>query len=493
MTIPQVFSEMKKQRLIVLIGISLLFGGCTLAPEYTQPEPSIAAEWPEGPAYRTDEALSDAPMAVDLGWREFFRDPKLQRTIEMALENNLDLRLAALNVERVRALYGVQRAELLPTVNVVGEGGKQQTSADLTLPGYPRTAKQFDVSLGITSWEIDFFGRIRSLEEQALQEYLATEEAHRSAQIVLVSEVARNYLTLAADRENLKLTQATFETQQGVHDLIRQQYESGLATELDFRRSQSQVDTARRNVARYTQLEAQNKNALDLLAGVPVPEDLLPVDLADVRAPEDISCGLPSDVLLRRPDILAAENRLKGAYAYIGAARAAFFPRISLTTFIGTASDELSNLFNSNTGAWGFVPQIALPIFDMRTWASYRVSKTTREIALAQYEQAIQVAFREVADVLAVRGTINEQIAAQEAIVEAEQTIYNLSRERYDEGIDSYLGVLDAQRSLYTAQQVLTDLHLAGLANQVRLYAVLGGGGEPEDPDSNSDNRVSGK
>ncbi len=469
---------MNRQLLLLLIGIIFFLGGCSMAPKYTRPEAPIPTDWSEGSAYQNNQPSQDTPTAEELGWQEFFTDKKLQQIIETALNNNRDLRVAALNVEKARAMYGIQRADLFPKVSATGVGSKKRASADLAPPGEPRTTKQFNVDLGITSWEIDFFGLISSLEERALQEYLATEEARRSAQISLVSEVARVYLTLAADRENLKLAQSTLETQQGVYDLIQQQYETGIATELDLRRVQTQVDAARGDVARYTQLVAQGKNALNLLAGSVVPKDLLPPDLASVSPPKDISPGLPSEVLLRRPDIMAAEHQLKGAYAYIGAARATFFPRISLTTLVGTASDELSGLFGSGNGTWSFTPQIVMPIFDARTWAVHRASKAIQKIALAQYEKTIQTAFKEVANALAVRGTVNQQVAAQQSIVNSTQKIYSLSNKRYTNGIDSYLSVLDAQRSLYGAQQGLISLQLAKLANEVRFYAVLGGGGE---------------
>ena len=467
---------MNRQLLFLLVVMVLFPGGCSMAPKYTRPEAPIPTDWPEGSAYQNSKSPQGTPTAADLRWQEFFTDKKLQRIIGTALNNNRDLRLAALNVENARAMYGIQRAELFPVVSATGVGTKKRASADLTSPGKPRTTKQFDVDLGITSWEIDFFGLIRSLEEQALQEYLATEEARRSAQIALVSEVARVYLTLAADRGNLNLARSTLETQQGVYDLIRRQYEIGLATELDLHRSQTQVDAARGNVARYTQLVAQDQNALNLLAGSPVPENILPAGLASVSPPKDISPGLSSEVLLRRPDIMAAEHQLRGAYAFIGVARAAFFPRIALTTAVGTASDELSGLFSSGSGTWSFAPQVAMPIFDARTWAAYRVSKAVQQIALTQYEKAIQTAFREVADALAVRGTVDQQVAAQQSIVNSTQKIYSLSNKRYTNGIDSYLSVLDAQRSLYGAQQGLISLQLAKLANKVRFYAVLGGG-----------------
>ena len=472
---------MNKKLLFLPVLIVLLSGGCTMAPEYTQPEAPIPTNLPSWDENENTQSTREVQDIADISWREFFTDQKLQQIIETALKNNRDLRLAALNVEKVRALYGVQQAELFPVVAVAGGGSRQQSSADLTSTGNPRTTQQFNVDLGITSWEIDFFGRIRSLEERALQEYLATEEARRSAQIALISGVARTYLTMAADRENLKISRSTLESQEGVYDLIRRQYETGIATELDLRRSQIQVDVARRDIARYTQLTARDWNALNLLAGAPVPEDLLPSDLESVSTPRGISPGLSSEVLLRRPDIIEAEDQLKAAYAFIGAARAAFFPRISLTTFLGTASDELSGLFKSGSGTWSFAPQISLPIFDARTWAAYRVSQATQKIALARYEKTIQTAFKEVADALAVRSTVEQQVASQQAIVDSSEKVYRLSEMRYTEGIDSYLGVLVAQRSLFAAQQGLTYLQLDRLANQVELYAVLGGGGGPEE------------
>ena len=469
---------MNRQQLFLLVGIVLFMEGCSLAPQYTQPQALIPAEWPQGAAYKDTRAMSGAPTVPELSRQEYFTDEKLQKIIEMALSNNRDLRLAALNVERARALYGIQRAELFPSVNAVGAWGKQRRSTDLISPGDPRTIEQYSVDLGIAAWEIDFFGRIRSLKDRAMEEYLSTKQARRSAQIALVSEVVRVYMTLAADRGNLKLARSTLETQHASYSLIKRRYEIGLANELDLRQAQTRVDAARRDEARFTQLVAQDQNALNLLAASPVPENLLPADLRSVTPPKEISPGLSSEVLMNRPDIMAAEHRLKGAYAFIGAARAALFPRISLTTSVGTASDELSGLFSSGSGTWNFAPKIVLPIFDARTWAALRVSKADREIILTQYEKAIQTAFREVADALAVQGTINQQVSAQQSLVNAVAETYRLSNKRYTMGIDSYLGVLDAQRSLYAAQQVLIALHLARLANQVRLYAVLGGGSE---------------
>jgi multidrug efflux system outer membrane protein len=447
-----------------------------MAPNYTRPEAPVPAEWPTGTAYNQTKSAASAPAAVELPWREFFTDERLQKIIGIALDNNRDLRVAALNVEQARALYGIQRASLLPSVNAVGLMSKQLVPADLSTTGYAMVAEQYSVNLGIISWEIDFFGRIRSLKDQALEEYLATEDARSSAQISLVSAVAQAYLTLAADRENLKLVASTLETQGVSYKLIQKRYDIGLSSELDLLRAQSQVDTARGDVARYTQLVALDENALNLLVGSSLPAALLPAELGSVSPPKEISPGLPSELLLRRPDVLSAEHQLKAANANIGAARAAFFPRISLTTAIGTASAELSGLFKAGQGTWLFAPQIVMPIFDARTWSAYDVTKVEKEISVAQYEKVIQTAFREVADALAVRGTVNQQIAAQQSLVDAVAETYRLSNARYTKGIDSYLSVLDAQRSLYGAEQVLIVLRLARIVNTVTLYKVLGGG-----------------
>jgi len=462
----------------LMVGIALFSGGCSLAPEYTQPEAPIPVQWPQGAAYKDAGAMPGAPTVPSLKWKDFFVDKRLQEIIETALNNNLDLRLAALNVERARALYGIQRAELFPVVNAAGAGIKQRVPADLSATGQSMTAEQYGVNLGVASWEIDFFGRIRSLEDRALEEFLATEEARRSTQITLVAEVARAYLTLAANRENLKLSQSTLETQQANYNFVKRRSELGLATELDVREAQTRVDAARRDIPRFTQYAAQDQNALNLLAGVPVPAQLLPIDLNSVAVFKELSPGLSSETLLNRPDIMAAEHRLKGAYAFIGAARAAFFPRISLTAALGTASADLSGLFRSGSGVWNFSPQVVMPIFDARVWAALRVSKADRKIALTQYEKTIRTAFREVADSLAIQGTINQQVSAQESLVDATAETYRLSNIRYEKGIDNYLSVLVAQRSLYGQQQVLIELRLVRLTSRVRLYAVLGGGAD---------------
>jgi len=461
----------------LLLGVAAAFlGGCTLAPKYTRPEPPVPATWPAGPPYDNAQASPGAPAAAGLAWREFFTDDRLRKIIESALNDNRDLRVAALNVERARAYYGIRRAELLPTVNATGSGSRQRIPGDLSGNGNAKTVEQFGVNLGMASWEIDFFGRIRSLKDAALLEYLATAQARSGARIQLVSGVANAYLTLAADRETLNLAQSTLDSRRTAHDLIRKRRDIGLATELDLRQAQTRVDAARADVALYSRLAAQDENTLDLLVGSKVPAGLLPDNLTLVSPAREISPGVSSEVLLDRPDILQAENRLKAADANIGAARAALFPRISLTTAFGTASGELSGLFKSGSESWNFSPQVVVPIFDTRAWSGLKAIKVEREIALAQYEKAIQAAFREVADALAVRGTVENHLSAQRSLVEAASEILRLSDARYAKGIDSFLGVLDAQRSLYSAQQGLIAVRLTKLANQVRLYAVMGGG-----------------
>jgi multidrug efflux system outer membrane protein len=471
------------RKLLSLLAVTaVLLTGCTMIPEYTRPEGPIPAGWPSGPAYKETPAKEGAPVAADLQWREFFTDERLQEIIETALQNNRDLRVAALNVERARALYRIQRAELLPTVDAAGTASKERVPGILSQTGHAATVELYNVNLGISAWELDLFGRIRSLKDAALEQYLATEQARVSAQISLVAEVANTYLTLAADRENLKLARSTLAAQQATYETIRRRAEVGASSDLDLRQAQTRVEAARVDIARYTSQVALDENALTLLVGSTVPSGLLPAELGEVMALKDFTPSLPSEVLQRRPDILQAESLLKAANANIGAARAAFFPIITLTTRIGTTSDQLSGLFKSGSDTWIFAPQIVMPIFDARTWSAYDVAKADREISLTQYEKAIQVAFREVADALAQRGTLGDQLEAQQSLVDASAETYRLSDARYTRGIDNYLSVLDAQRSLYSAQQGLIAIRLARLTNLVTLYKVLGGGGEPVSP-----------
>jgi multidrug efflux system outer membrane protein len=469
---------MNGRMVLLLAGMSAGLSGCTLAPRYSRAAMPAPAQWPAGAGHPAVPAATNVPPASDLGWREFFTDEKLRQVIQAALTNNRDLRLAVLTVEQARALYGIQRDELWPAANAVGSGSKQRVPADLSSSGERMTTERYDVNLGIAAWEVDMFGRIRSLKDSALEQYLATEQARRGAQILLVSSVANAYLTLAADRERRALAETTLETQKGTYDLFKRNHDLGLVSATDLHRARTQVETARRDVALSAQMVAQDRNALNFLVGDPVPDELLPTDLGKVAPPREISAGVPSDVLLRRPDVLQAESLLRAAEADIGAARAAFFPRISLTATLGTASSELSGLFDPGSGAWSFAPLVAMPVFDARTWSAHKAARVRREIALTQYEKAIQTAFREVADALAVRGSVDEQVSAQESLVDAVAETCRLSEVRYARGIDSYVDVFDAQRNLYAAQQVLVSLRLAKVANLTRLYAVLGGGGD---------------
>ncbi|WP_275975700.1 efflux transporter outer membrane subunit [Geothrix terrae] len=466
------------------MALTLALTGCvSMAPRYRTPEPPVPKAWPEGAAYKGATAPGQAGVAAsgqpaaDLPWQAFFADERLRKVLDLALRNNRDLRIAALNTEKARAYYRIQRAELLPTVNAVGYGNRQRLPASVSGTGQRIVAEQYAANVGISAWELDFFGRVRSLKNRALEQYLATEQARNSAQVSLLAEVANVYLALAADRESLKLAQETLANQEAAYKLVRRQYEVGVVSEIDSFRAQVSVDTARGDMARYTRTVAMDQNALQLLVGSTVPAEWLPDALGSVTALADVAPDLPSEVLARRPDILMAENQLKAANANIGAARAAFFPRISLTTNVGTMDRQLSGLFQSGSDAWTFSPQIVLPIFDTGARrANLKAANADRDIALAQYEKAIQVAFREVADALAQRGTLDDQLAAQESLTQALEGTYRLAQARYTAGIDGYLGVLDAQRSYYAAQQGLIALRQAKYGNLVSLYKVLGGG-----------------
>ncbi|MDD3954433.1 MAG: efflux transporter outer membrane subunit [Lentisphaeria bacterium] len=464
-------------RTIIISLLTLLwFSGCTMIPNYQRPEAPMPEKFPEGAAA---EAVSEVgAAAAELPWREFIQDVELRQLIELSLANNRDLRLAALNVEQVRALYKIQREEMYPSLYASGSGSRQSASRHLLNAGQERITETYRADLSLLSWEIDFFGRLRSLTEKAMQEYFATEQARRGAQILLISTVANGYLALAADRESLALAEDTFQSQQEAYQLVERQYRQGLATELDLRRAQIPREAARGDMARYRRQAAVSENLLRQLVGASLPEELLPQSLGDVSVPAPFASGLSSKVLLQRPDILAAEHQLRGALAMIGVARAAFFPNIVLIGNYGTASTELSRLFEAGATTWGFSPQLSMPIFDARTWSAYRVSKVQREMALTQYEKAIQNAFRETADSLALCATIGEQLAAQKDLVEATAETYRLARFRYEKGIDNYLSVLDAQRTLFSAQQGLVSLKLAEHSSRLQLYAVLGGGAQ---------------
>ncbi|HEX4918831.1 MAG TPA: AdeC/AdeK/OprM family multidrug efflux complex outer membrane factor [Limnobacter sp.] len=458
-------------------AVTLAAGCGTLAPQYEQPPVPVAKSWPEGEAYRPHSAT--AINAQTLEWQAFFVDQTLQQVIELALQKNRDLRIAVLNIERARALYQVQRTELFPSVSATGQGNRQRLPADLAGGrSGGSTPTQYSATVGFSAYELDLFGRIRSLNEEALQRFLATQEARKSTQISLIAEVANSYLTLAADQALLELAQDTLNNQQAAYKLVKRSNDLGVASALDLRQAQTTVEVARGDVARFTRAVAQDRNALELLVGDNLPKALLPGSaLESNTALVELQPGLPSQVLQQRPDVQSAERLLQAANARIGAARAAFFPSISLTAETGTASASLSGLFESGSRTWSFVPRVNLPIFDGgRNSANLEVANTDQQIALAQYEKTLQTAFREVADALAARGTLDAELQAQADLVEASTESYRLSQARFRQGIDSFLNVLDSQRSLYAAQQDLIGVRLARSSSLVTLYKTLGGG-----------------
>jgi multidrug efflux system outer membrane protein len=448
--------------------------GCSLAPRYQRPEAPVAQDWP---ASEEDAARAGATPASDLGWREVFGDARLQELVRLALENNRDLRAAALNVELARAQFRIQRADRLPSVDGTASATRGRTPADLSPTGEASTATRYTVGAA-AAFELDLFGRVRSLADAALQQYFATQEAQRSAHLSLVSAVATQYLVASALDEQLALARQTLEAVQASYELTKRTYDAGRTSELDVRTAEAQVQTAHFNLASFEQQRAQAENGLVLLIGQPIPADLPAGEpLSSQRLLAELPAGLPSDVLQRRPDILAAEHALQAANASIGAARAAFFPSISLTAFGGTASPDLGGLFSSGSGTWSFTPQIALPLFaGGRNRANLDAAEVRKRIEVARYEQAIQIAFREVADALTARGWIEQQLSAQQARVAAEGRRYELSDLRYRKGVDSYLSVLTAQRDLYDSQQQLIQTRLTRLSNLVDLYSALGGG-----------------
>ncbi|GHD61289.1 AdeC/AdeK/OprM family multidrug efflux complex outer membrane factor [Jeongeupia chitinilytica] len=470
-----------RNTLLSLALSSAFLAGCTsMAPNYQRPAAPVEASWPQGAAYPA--APADGRQFAETAWRDYFSDPKLQQVISLALANNRDLRVAALNIEKARAQYQISRADLFPSIRASGSGTGQRTPGSLSGTGSPEISHQYSAGLGFASYEIDLFGRVQSLKDAALEQFFATEEARRSAQISLIAEVASAYLTLAADNDRLRLAQDTLKSQRESFELTRKRFDLGVASELDVRQAQTSVESARVDVAKFTGLIAQDGNALTLLLGTRLPAELQPSASVDsVTALRDVPGGLPSDVLLSRPDIVQAEHQLKSANANIGAARAAFFPSITLTASAGSASASLGDLFKAGSGAWSFMPQISIPIFEGgRNIANLDAAKADEKIAVAQYEKSIQSAFREVSDALADRGTLDEQVSAQQALVDASAKSYTLSQARYGKGVDSYLNVLDSQRSLYSAQQGLISIRLSRQANLVTLYKVFGGGGQEE-------------
>ena len=461
--------------LLSLAIAAFALSGCSLIPDYQRPDAPVAAQYPQGPAYSPADSANVA--AAEQGWRQFFKDPALQQLIQIALENNRDLRVAALNIDAYSAQYRIQRADLFPAVSADGSGSRQRMPARASQTGESSITSQYSATLGVSSYELDLFGRVRSLSEQALQTYFASEEARRTTQISLVASVANAYLTWQADKELLKLTQETLKTYEESYKLTLRSSEVGVASALDLSQSRTAVEGARVKLAQYQRLVAQDQNNLTVLLGTGLPANLAGGQLLANDLLSEMPTGLPSDLLQRRPDILGAEHQLKAANANIGAARAAFFPSISLTANAGSLSPDLSGLFDGGSGTWLFAPKINLPIFNagaLRSSLDY--SKIQKDISVANYEKAIQTAFQEVSDGLAARQTFNQQLQAQRDLVAANQDYYRLAERRYPIGVDSNLTFLDAQRSLFSAQQSLISDRLSQLTSEVNLYKALGGG-----------------
>lgn len=463
-----------KIRNILLGALITVLTGCSLAPSYERPSLPTAAAYP-GANVEQIQATQDA---LQLGWREFFTDVRLQKLIAQALENNRNLRIAMQRVEEVRGLYGIQRADLLPNISVGAMGSRSRVPFDLSPTGSSITSDQYQVTLNLSLWELDFWGRVRNLTVAGLESYLATEEARRAIVISLVAQIANTYLLERELGERIVIAQQTLATREDSYRIARRRYEVGYASKLDAVQAETLLNQARADLAALMRQRDQNLNALTLLVGAPIIAfENQPLSTIGQGYMQEISAGLPSDLLINRPDILAAEHRLKAANANIGAARAAFFPRIMLTGNLGTASVELSGLFGAGSGIWSFSPSVTLPIFDGgRNRANLDISEARRNLAVADYERTIQEAFREVADALAERRWLTQQLAAQQATLVAQTERTRLAGLRYQNGAAPYLEVLDSERDRFLAQQALVQLRRALLASSINLYAALGGG-----------------
>jgi len=446
---------------------ALALAGCSFIPTYERPAAPVAATYPPETA---PDSVTGGTAASDLDWQRFFADPRLKRLIELSLVNNRDLRVAVLNIEQTRALYQVRRADELPNVGVGASVSRTPVASSVVTV--------YAVGATVASYELDLFGRVRSLSQSALAQYFATAEARKAVQISIVTSVAGAYLNVLADEELLRVTQDTLKSREDSLRLTKLRFDNGVSSELDFRQAESLLEGARATLLQAQRQRTLDQNALVLLVGQPLPADLPPpLPLDQQQIPIELPAGLPSELLARRPDIRASEQQLRAANANIGAARAAFYPSISLTAAFGTASIDLSNLFKSGTWAFTGTAQLLQPIFDAgRNQANLDFAYANRDVAVAQYERSIQTAFREVADALAGRATLGDQLRAQAAQVNAFAIAYRLADLRYRSGASSYFDALDAQRSLFAAQLLLVQTHQLKLQNLVTLYRALGGG-----------------
>ncbi|MGZ0656054.1 efflux transporter outer membrane subunit [Coraliomargarita sp. W4R53] len=456
------------------LGLAFL-SGCTMAPDYQRPAAPVAD------SYLGVQAAASTSSQHVPNWQEFYQEPELQALIELALANNRDLRISELTTEQLRAYFRIQRSALLPSLDAGGNSTRQRTPSDLTYTGSSTTSSTYQVGLQMPAYELDFFGRVQSLRDEALQQYLATETAQASVEISLIASVANQYHTLLALREQRELAGEGKEASQKAYNINKDSFDGGVGTELDLRTAEAQLEAYRASEIAFQEQVRQAENRLTELLGTSLPATTKASGstLANSNLSTTLPVGLPSELLVRRPDIRTAEHVLQAANAKIGAARAAFFPSVKLTAFGGTASSELSGLFESGSAAWSFAPQITVPIFTGgRNKANLQVADLQKQIEIANYEKSIQTAFREVADALAVRSTIDQRIDAQAARVEAARRRNELSDQRFNAGVDSFLPVLLAQQELFAAKQDLVRAQLDRLTNQSALFAALGGGWE---------------
>ncbi len=477
-------------RLRAVVSLCALAGvlaatGCSLAPRHETPPLPVASAYPADTG-RQPSAASNGPIAPEIAWRDYFADPQLRALIAQALENNRDLKSAVLRVAEARAAYGIQRADQFPTIAAGIDGSRTRTPADLSPTGRALTAGQYQVGVGLAAWELDFWGRVRNLKEAALETYLATDEARRAATVSLIAQVADTYLALRELDERIALARQTIASREDSFRIFTRRFEVGAIARMDLVQVEVLLQQAQTLAAQLEQARAAQAHALTLLLGSPLPPLPQAGRLDDQAVLHNLRVGLPSEVLLQRPDILAAEHQLRVAGANIGVARAAFFPRITLTGSFGTASSELSGLFDSGSGAWRFLPSLSLPIFDAgRNRAALDLAEVRRNLAVVNYEKSVQAAFREVSDALSARHWLAKQVRLSQATLAAQAERARLARLRYDNGSAPYFEVLDAQRDLLAAEQQLVQTRRALLSSHVSLYAALGGGSQEfvESPD----------
>jgi outer membrane protein, multidrug efflux system len=455
--------------IVTPLALALALAGCVnLAPKYERPAAPVAGSFPTVGGTNASGNPVAANTPATIAWQQFFTDARLQRLIDIALVNNRDLRIAVANIETARASYQIQRSAQFPAIGAAVSG--QQYAHDAQPSGY-------SAGLAVSAFELDLFGRVRNLSQSALAQFFATEENRRTVQISLVAQVASSYLQAMADDEQLALTRETLKTREESLRLIKLRFENGVSSRIDLDSAQSLVDNARFVLQQQLRQRAQDDNLLTLLIGQPIPADLPAGGTLSRTNLPDLPAGLPSDLLAERPDVRGAEQQLIAANANIGAARAAYFPRIALTASGGSASNALNDLFSAGHWGWTAAESITMPIFDFgRTRAGVDAARSQRNAAVAAYERSIQTAFREVSDALAGQATFAEQLRAARSSADSEANRFSLVDQRYRTGTASYLDLLDAQRSLFTAQLTAVQANLARLQNQVTLYRVLGGG-----------------